>query len=381
VDPSQPAYWLSRTPEEAAGFLARTTIASRAVGGFVKRAAGMPTLDPSTQRLLTNAAIGAGVGGLGGLGIGLFSRRRKNPLTSALSGAAIGGVLGGAVPEAYNRLKAYTEPVVRPPGPTDVEKTKIQAYEGMSPVKRLGAKLGLIEVPGEAPGPTGGVPGAVDPVQDRMNRDQYGDLIAGSMGQGLSSFGRGVANLTGFAAHPWASLVGHGAINAAQRSHAQGRQNYQDFMRGVDPYAQGHQYVPEVQGREFRPKTTTEDLGRKLSVTEEATPERVAAPVRNPATPDITQLANRYQGEVGTPSWLSRYREAQRGRQLLDEMGRGGERGRSIADTIRTGAQLRRALPEPGRGRRALEFGKTLAPHMGLLWGLNEWDKLTGQNQ
>jgi hypothetical protein len=317
VDPSQPAYWLSRTPEEAAGFLARTTIASRAVGGFVKRAAGMPTLDPSTQRLLTNAAIGAGVGGLGGLGIGLFSRRRKNPLTSALSGAAIGGVLGGAVPEAYNRLKAYTEPVVRPPGPTDVEKTKI----------------------------------------------------------------RGVANLTGFAAHPWASLVGHGALGAAQRSHAQGRQNYQDFMRGVDPYAQGHQYVPEVQGREFRPKTTTEDLGRKLSVTEEAIPERVAAPVRNPATPDITQLANRYQGEVGTPSWLSRYREAQRGRQLLDEMGRGGERGRSIADTIRTGAQLRRALPEPGRGRRALEFGKTLAPHMGLLWGLNEWDKLTGQNQ
>jgi hypothetical protein len=38
MDSHQAAYWLDRTPAEAADFLARTATASRRIGGFVKRA-------------------------------------------------------------------------------------------------------------------------------------------------------------------------------------------------------------------------------------------------------------------------------------------------------------------------------------------------------
>jgi hypothetical protein len=98
MDSHRAAYWLDRPPAEAADFLARTAVASRRVGGFVKRAAGWQ--DALGQAManphLQNAAIGAGIGGLGGLGIGMLNRKKKNPLATALSGAAIGGLGAGA---------------------------------------------------------------------------------------------------------------------------------------------------------------------------------------------------------------------------------------------------------------------------------------------
>ena len=80
------------------------------MGGFVKTAQGGASewLTPDLKNVLTNSAIGAGIGGAGGLGMGLFSKKKKNPLTTALSGAALGGVLGGALPALYEGVKGQT---------------------------------------------------------------------------------------------------------------------------------------------------------------------------------------------------------------------------------------------------------------------------------
>ena len=42
MDRHQPAFWLSQDPVKAAEFLARTAVASRVVGGFVKTAQNPP---------------------------------------------------------------------------------------------------------------------------------------------------------------------------------------------------------------------------------------------------------------------------------------------------------------------------------------------------
>lgn len=82
-----PISLLEKTPQEAAEFLVKTAVVSRFVGSFVKKG----------DQLLQNALIGAGVGGLGGLGLGMFGKRRKNPLASALTGALAGGAIGGGL--------------------------------------------------------------------------------------------------------------------------------------------------------------------------------------------------------------------------------------------------------------------------------------------
>jgi hypothetical protein len=91
----------------AAADLAATLRAARA--GTGKQAAewgdtlrnAWSGISPEAQSMLGGTAIGAGVGGLGGLVAGMGDRKRKNPLASALTGALGGGALGLASGGAY----------------------------------------------------------------------------------------------------------------------------------------------------------------------------------------------------------------------------------------------------------------------------------------
>jgi hypothetical protein len=193
VDPHQPAYWLSRDPADAALFLARTAVASRAVGGFVKSAQGEPSWwsNPELQKALGGAALGAGVGGLGGLGVGLFSRRKKNPLTSALTGAALGGVLGGALPTAYTRGKAWLE---TPPGPTGpelgVDQAQAKLFHDMPWYKKLWYKMPLVPPPAVPPGPTPA--SQLSAYEQEKANTRFDDAIGGTIGE-AGKWGLGTA--------------------------------------------------------------------------------------------------------------------------------------------------------------------------------------------
>jgi len=59
--------------------------------------------DPS----LRYGLMGAGAGGLGGLGLSAFGSRKKNPWTTALSGALAGGALGASVPLMQSAWQNY----------------------------------------------------------------------------------------------------------------------------------------------------------------------------------------------------------------------------------------------------------------------------------
>ncbi len=84
--------------EAAAEELARTAVASRLVGGMVKRA--NPFSDAAAwfgrQPLEMQGAMGgAALGGLGGAMLGYRDRERRDPLTTTLTGALGGAALGG----------------------------------------------------------------------------------------------------------------------------------------------------------------------------------------------------------------------------------------------------------------------------------------------
>lgn len=59
--------------------------------------------DPS----LRYGLMGAGIGGAGGLGLSAFGSRKKNPWTTALSGALAGGALGASVPLMQSAWQNY----------------------------------------------------------------------------------------------------------------------------------------------------------------------------------------------------------------------------------------------------------------------------------
>lgn len=91
---------LPRTVAEASADLARVY-----AEGLTKRA-----FDPDAQRALTGAAIGSGIGALGGVGLGLMNKKRRSSLlapglTGALLGAGIGGGVGG-----WDWMKKQTQP-------------------------------------------------------------------------------------------------------------------------------------------------------------------------------------------------------------------------------------------------------------------------------
>src|SRR5438132_397358 len=87
-----------------AASLAATAVAARhtkaAATPYVKRSF-LEGLDPTTRAALSGGLLGAGAGGLVGLGAHLTSGQpRKRPfanmLTGAALGAGLGGILGGA---------------------------------------------------------------------------------------------------------------------------------------------------------------------------------------------------------------------------------------------------------------------------------------------
>lgn len=98
--PQLPVSLLSGSTADAAEFLAKTAFASRRMGGLTKRAfPDLSALQSGAQQALQNpvvrnALIGGTIGGLGGGALGLFSRRKRHPLTSALTGALAGAGLG-----------------------------------------------------------------------------------------------------------------------------------------------------------------------------------------------------------------------------------------------------------------------------------------------
>jgi hypothetical protein len=387
VDPHQPAYWLSKGPEEAAGFLARTAVASRTVGGFVKRAAGFQ-LDPHLQQVLGNAAIGAGIGGLGGLGAGLFSRRRKNPLTAALSGAAIGGVLGGAGPEVYGRVRNWLNQPDPPPGGSPMQpldKAQISAYEAMPNWQKTLARLGLQDVPAEAPGTTGAATAPVTPLQARMDRDPLLGTALKGVGEGLGNMGRGLYNFSSFGQQPVASAAGTLGLAAAQTYHGVGRQAYRQFMQGIDPLKSSQKYTagtPAIAGVASQPgqpssyeETNIPRQGLKAQKWTDAvdlvkgTEGRPPVEAVNPGTRGAEWLAGIYKQRAGPWSPLRPFREAQLGHDLRRREGMGGEHGLALTEARNKGEQRLAERPW-GKSRKLLEGGKYVAPHFLLQYGL-----------
>jgi hypothetical protein len=257
VDQHQPVYWLSRDPAEAAQFLARTAVASRAVGGFIKTAQGMPALDPNLQRVLTHAAIGAGIGGFGGLGVGLFSKRKKNPLTSALTGAVLGGVAGGAVPEAW---RAWNQLSSRPSATqaqrvADQQAAADKAWNEASGAQKLYARAtgSDITVDPTKIAPTGAAGAAAVP-QTAKDKGGWGQDIGQAAREGASAVGQGVNTVTGASDRPW--TVGTAMVGATGLSGEIWRRQHnarlaEAFRRGaadlkpVDPARTTPGYTPE----------------------------------------------------------------------------------------------------------------------------------------
>lgn len=222
MDRHHPAYWLNRDPAEAALFLSRTAVASRTVGGFVKTADGLP---PGMQDTLTHAAIGAGLGGLGGLGVGLFSRRRKNPLTTALTGAALGGVLGGALPPAYEALKGLGQPAGITAAQAELAGQEGKTFRDMPWYQQLYYKLPWASPPPIDPAkmaPKTPVPKTpLDVEKEQATWGRIGAKGVKDVGTGAIELGRDV---TGIKDRPWtastiqgAGALGSGAMWQARR--------------------------------------------------------------------------------------------------------------------------------------------------------------------
>jgi hypothetical protein len=230
VDHRQPAYWLSRNPAEAADFLARTAVASRVVGGFIKTAQpAPPSWTPDLSQALTHAAIGAGVGGLGGLGMGLFSKRKKNPLTSALTGALLGGTLGGTLPIAYQGLKHWADTM---PATTALDKQQAEAYQKWGPWAKLHYRLNPWAA---APSISAGEPPPA--LQSALDRAAAEPSTVGLIGQGVAQpFGAiarggiraGLENPLTAAYH-----AGVGGLQGAYLHRTAPGQLFRDIQRGV----------------------------------------------------------------------------------------------------------------------------------------------------
>lgn len=394
MDQHRPAYWLSKGPEEAADFLARTAVASRTVGGFVKRAAGFQ-LDPHLQQVLGNAAIGAGIGGIGGLGAGLFSRRRKDPLTAALSGAAIGGVLGGAGPELYGKVRDWVNRPAPPPGGapmTALDRAQVAAYEAMPSWQKALARVGLKDVPAEAPGGPGAATTPPTPLQARMDRDPLVGTALKGVGEGLGNLGTGLYNFSSFRQQPAASAAGHLGLAAAQYQHGTGRQAYRQFMQGIDPlkssqkYTAGTPAVPGVASQPGRPGSYEETQIPRQGLTArkwtdpvepvKGTEGRPPVEAVNPGTRGAEWLAGMYKQRAGPWSPLRPLREARLGHDLLRREGLGGEHGLALTEA-RSKGQERMAGRPWGRSRKALEAGKYLGPHFLLQYGLRSLEPET----
>jgi hypothetical protein len=341
VDRHQPAYWLSRDPAEAAEFLARTAVASRAVGGFVKTA-----LDPGMQEALTNAAFGAGIGGLGGLGVGLFSKRKKNPLTTALTGAALGGVLGGAVPAAY---KAWTAPAATGPTPaeTAIDAQNRKTYEGMGGVDRFLVSQGLKKLP--APGDAGVAAAGGPPTQ--LEQAQAKDSPWKQLGD-ATGFGQRPALATGVVGGTLAAQA------AAKLKLSQMRNDvlaYKQFQQGLA----GSKTIPVATVGAGGARAYPYGNNQPFATAEDALTRRWG------------DALSKQVGDARFP-WL---REARAGRMLGQMVGKpgasiGGIQGLqpgTIGAMRQAGASHVPAAPKPGMMRRGAGFVGNLLPALAAM--------------
>lgn len=113
---------LSKSAADAAQYLAETEAKVRAEGPLEKQALDFEKLlaDPSVQQALRNTAIGAGIGGVGGLAMGSFGPRKKNPWTTAATGALLGAGVGGLGTVASQSLENIQ--------PTQTHEDAVKAY-------------------------------------------------------------------------------------------------------------------------------------------------------------------------------------------------------------------------------------------------------------
>lgn len=125
------AFLIPNDAASAALQLARCKVAAAEVGGFHK------TADFDWQQALTPVAIGAGVGGLGGLALGARSKRKVNPLWTALNGAALGAAGGGAYSALQNSALLKT-----PPALTSKDSDSRLLEETIGKVREIGGAAG-----------------------------------------------------------------------------------------------------------------------------------------------------------------------------------------------------------------------------------------------
>lgn len=134
--------------EQAALQLARCKVAASEVGGFHKQADPGQAWwqNPAVQQTLAPVAIGAGVGGLGGLALGARSKRKVNPLWTALSGATIGAAGGGLYAAAANRGLLNTPPSLQPSEVDNrmIENAKRRAGDYGGPALEIASGLPLV---------------------------------------------------------------------------------------------------------------------------------------------------------------------------------------------------------------------------------------------
>lgn len=196
------AFLIPNDAASAALQLARCKVAAAEVGGFHK------TADFDWQQALTPVAIGAGVGGLGGLALGARSKRKVNPLWTALNGAALGAAGGGAY-SALRHSGVLSSPPELQPGEIDkrldaVKHNKLRALGGPA-----------LEAVGAVPGVGTVVRGVVDTVYPGDVKPTPGIAPNESLGGQALRLGREYGDIVGPTA-----LVGVPSSIKMQQMHA-----------------------------------------------------------------------------------------------------------------------------------------------------------------
>jgi hypothetical protein len=296
------------------------------VGGFVKSAAD-PGMDPHLRDILLHSAMGAGVGGLGGLGVGLFSKRKKSPLTSALTGAAIGGVLGGAVPEGVRAFQDWNNAV---PSAAQIQQKRLQAQafdkaDAWTQLK-LQASGGAPDLNPVDPSK----PPVVDPLDVSKARAGY---VGPALRAGATAGLRGTSDL--------AQAVGFSPLTAAGIHIPLGLAQYGYHQHNIAPgeaareLIAGAPLLPEYKPGNKGTITSEEGLVRDLSIPLETyrgrTTNTQPGDPTNPHTRGVQQLAAelaKHQGpEIGVGSWGRRWRQGQLGRPIHEYLAGGSATG------------------------------------------------------
>jgi hypothetical protein len=145
--------------------------------------------------------------------MGLFSKRRKNPMTSALTGALLGGTLGAAVPAAYEGLKGLSAPAYNS-GNAALDARRAAAFDAAP-----GYMKAIYKITGGAPEIDSGAP--LPEQQTQLQRTQantgWSDIAKQTAKETL---GGATGAAKGYAADNPATAAYHGAVGTAQGLYA-----------------------------------------------------------------------------------------------------------------------------------------------------------------